>query len=681
MRHLFNRTAAVATIVIVTVISVTALSFVTKWGTTGTGDGEFLTPTGITTDAAGNVYVCEGGQRVQKFNNNGGHLLTFGVGSSINGGLISPSGIAVDSVGNIYVSDNSEDTNRVAKYNSSGVFQTNVGSGLLAPGGVAVDTANNVYIADSQNHRIRKYDSTGAHLLDWGSNGSGNGQFQSPQGIAVDSANNVYVADTGNNRIQKFNSSGTYLSQFGTSGSGNGQFTSPDGVTADSSGNVYVADTGNHRIEKFDSAGTFVEALGSNGNGDAQFSGPQDIAADAFGNVFVADSGNDRIQKFSNTATPLVANAGADQTVECAGATTSVTLDGTASTGSGTLTYTWTEGATTLGTGATLTTSLPAGTHTITLTVTSGSSSDTDDVIIDIVDTQAPTITLIGSNPMTVECHTTFVDSGATASDTCAGDLTSSISVSGTVDSNVVGTYTLNYMVSDGSHSATVTRTVKVVDTTAPVITLNGANPMTVECHTSFTDPGATANDSCSGSFAATPSGTVDVNVPGTYTIVYNATDPSGNAAAPIARTVKVVDTTAPVINLNGAAPVLWSPNHNYVAFSVSDFVASVTDSCNTSLGLSSVVISKVTSDELENADADGNTLNDIVIVGDCKSVQLRSERAGGADGRVYTIYFKVTDASGNVGIASATVTVPVSQSSGPALDSGPHYTVNGTCP
>src|ERR1041384_1516855 len=133
---LFTRTTAVIGIVLAVAIVVTALSFVTKWGSSGTGDGQFLTPTGITTDAAGNVYVCEGGQRVQKFNNNGGHLLTFGVGSSINGGLISPSGIAVDSVGNIYVSDNSEDTNRVAKYNSSGVFQTNVGSGLLAPGGV-----------------------------------------------------------------------------------------------------------------------------------------------------------------------------------------------------------------------------------------------------------------------------------------------------------------------------------------------------------------------------------------------------------------------------------------------------------------------------------------------------------------------------------------------------------------
>jgi hypothetical protein len=302
-------------------------------------------------------------------------------------------------------------------------------------------------------------------------------------------------------------------------------------------------------------------------------------------------------------------------------------------------------------------------------------------VVIAIVDTLAPNITLNGANPMTVECHDAFSDPGAMANDACAGDLTSSISVSGSVNPNVVGTYTLTYSVSDGSHTASANRTVNVVDTTAPVITLNGPNPMTVECHTSFTDPGASAADSCAGSFPATASGAVDVNVPGTYTITYNASDPSGNPAAPMTRTVNVVDTTAPTITLNGNAPVLWSPNHNYQTFSVTDFVIAASDSCNTSLGVGSVVIVQATSDELEDSGDDGHTLNDIVIAPDCKSVQLRAERDGRGDGRVYTITFKVTDGSGNAGTATAIVTVPKSQASGPAIDSGVQYTVMGSCP
>jgi len=599
--------AATVAVLLASVASVLAMSFITKWGTSGTADGQFSTPNGIAVDTAGNVYVAEGnGNRVQKFDNNGTFLLKFGIPGDVPGGFVSPSGVAVDSAGNIYVTD--AFTDRVSKFNSAGTFQlTWGGSGsgngkFLGASGVAVDSANNIYVSDTNNHRVQKFTAAGVFISAWGSSGSGNGQFNGPQGLAIDSSDNVYVADTGNNRIQKFTSAGAYTTQWGTVGSGNGQFTSPGGVGADLLGNIFVADGGNSRIQSFSSTGTFQEAFGSSGTGDGEFSGPQDVAADPTGNVFVADTGNDRVQKFGAAAV-VVANAGPDQTVECAGSLTSVSLDGTASTGGGTLTYTWKEGATVLGNGATLNVSLPLGVHTITLTVSSSEGGSDDDTV----------------------------------------DIT-------------------------------------IADTVAPTITLNGPNPMTVECHTTFVDPGATADDGCAGSFPATASGTVNVDVPGAYLITYNASDPSGNAAVPVSRTVNVVDTIAPTINLNGQTLSMWPPNHNYQTFNVTDFVVSVSDGCDTSLGVGDVVISRVTSDELENGSGDGNTTNDIVIAGDCKSVQLRAERAGSGDGRVYTITFTVQDASGNVGTATATVFVPQSQNSGPAVDSGPHYTVNGSC-
>lgn len=605
---------ALASVVMVAMLTLTtsvlaSLSFISKWGTAGSADGQFLTPNGITTDAAGNVYVSEGnGNRVQKFDNNGNFILKFGIPGDVPGGFVSPSGVAVDSSGNIYVSDFF--TDKISKFSSAGAFidrwgGTGSGSGqFLGASGVAVDSADNIYASDSNNHRIQKFTSAGVFISSWGGIGSGDGQFNTPQGLFIDSADNVYVADTGNNRIQKFTTAGAFVTKWGAAGSGNGQFTSPAGVSADTSGNVFVADAGNSRIQVFTAAGVFVEAFGSAGNGDGQFSGPQDVAADPFGNVFVADTGNERVQKLGNAAVPVVANAGPDQVIECAGENTPVTLDGTSSTGGGTLSYTWKEGATTLGNGATLMTSLPAGSHTITLTVSSSEGgSDDDTVNINIVDTVAPSIVLNGANPMTVECHTVFVDPGATASDACEGDLTSAIMVSGSVNANVVGSYVLTYSVSDGTHSVSVDRTVNVVDTTAPVITLNGQSP------------------------------------------------------------------------------IMWPPNHSYQTFAVGDFVTSVTDSCATSLDVSAVVISKVTSDEVENGGGDGNTLNDIVIAADCRSVQLRSERVGGGNGRVYSITFSVVDASGNSATAVAKVRVPPSQNGSPAIEDGPLYTVTGNCP
>ena len=164
----------------------------------------------------------------------------------------------------------------------------------------------------------------------------------------------------------------------------------------------------------------------------------------------------------------------------------------------------------------------------------------------------------------------------------------------------------------------------------------------------------------------------------GSYTITYNASDPSGNAAAAVTRTVIVQDTTAPTITLNSFAPSMWPPNHKYTTFQLTQFVTGASDSCSTGLGLNDVVIEKVTSDEIENGNGDGNTINDIVIAADCKSVQLRSEREGAGDGRVYTITFKVSDGF-NTTRVTAKVVVPHNPGQTP-VDSGVQYTVNSSC-
>ena len=155
-------------------------------------------------------------------------------------------------------------------------------------------------------------------------------------------------------------------------------------------------------------------------------------------------------------------------------------------------------------------------------------------------DTIFPIITIEGDNPATVELGSTYTDAGATS------DGGETVSSSGSVDTDTVGTYTITYSASDAAgNTSTATRTVNVVDTTAPVVTLTGAASVTVELGGTYTELGATATDA-SGTVTVVDSGVVDSDIVGTYTVTYTSTDASGNAGT-ATRTVNVVDTTAPV--------------------------------------------------------------------------------------------------------------------------------------
>jgi uncharacterized repeat protein (TIGR01451 family) len=317
-------------------------------------------------------------------------------------------------------------------------------------------------------------------------------------------------------------------------------------------------------------------------------------------------------------------------------------------------------------------------TRTFTATDASGNTASSVQTIT-VIDSTPPSIALVGPASVTHECHTPFTDQGVTTSDNCDAAVT--VTTSGGFNPDAPGNYTITYTATDGvGNTATVTRAVTVVDTIAPVITLNGASVVTHECHTPYTDAGATATDSCDTDVPVNVGGSVNADAVGTYVLTYTASDDTGNAATAVTRTVNVVDTTPPVITTNGSTPSLWPANHKYVSFQVTSFVTGATDSCDTPLGVSSVKIEKVTSDETENGNGDGNTTQDILIGADCKSFQVRAERQGNGDGRVYTVTFMVTDASGNVGRATAKIVVQHNPGESP-VDSGAHYTVNGTCP
>jgi hypothetical protein len=225
-----------------------------------------------------------------------------------NGTFNTPSRAATDSSGFVYITDSGN--SRIQKFTSTGTYQSqfgSVGTGngqflALSALGIAVDSAGNSYVVDKLGSRVEKFNASGTFVLAWGSTGTNDGQFTTPSGIATDGAGHIYVADTGNNRIQEFDSSGNFVTKWGSVGAGNGQFTSPTGVAVDSTGDVYVADSGNSRVEKFTSSGAYITQWGSAGTGDGQFGPtatvPLDLAIGPSDNVVVVDATNNRVEKF-----------------------------------------------------------------------------------------------------------------------------------------------------------------------------------------------------------------------------------------------------------------------------------------------------------------------------------------------------------------------------------------------
>ena len=297
--------------------------FLANWGEQGTGNGELNNAQDVAVDSTGNIYVADGGNfRIQKLDSNGSFIEKWG--SVFDNPMVMPLSAVFDSQDKIYVAEKYYDIRedgalepvnyRIRKLDSSGGVIENwgdVGSGdgqFNIPWGIAVDQVGNVYVADGYNHRIQKFNSSGDFLAKWGEFGSGDGQFKYPHGVSTDSRGNVYVADAGNHRIQKFNSNGTFLAEWGSKGTGNGKFNNPLDIAIDLNGNVYIADSGNHRIQKFDSNGGFISVWGSYCNlssnqdnpevCDGLFNAPQGVGVDLYGNVYTTEGQNHRIQKF-----------------------------------------------------------------------------------------------------------------------------------------------------------------------------------------------------------------------------------------------------------------------------------------------------------------------------------------------------------------------------------------------
>mgnify|MGYP001815201920 FL=1 len=150
----------------------------------------------------------------------------------------------------------------------------------------------------------------------------------------------------------------------------------------------------------------------------------------------------------------------------------------------------------------------------------------------------------------------------------------------------------------------------------------------------------------------------------GEHEIVISALDDGEAGEVLCETTLTVEDSEAP--EGNDEVIELWPPNHKFHTITGEDCVS---DLCDEDL---EVTFLSATSDEPVNDKGDGNTEPDIIL--ECDNVQLRSERQGGSNGRVYTLGWTAVDDSGNSTSGECIVTVPHDQSGDEAVDDGPAY-------
>jgi DNA-binding beta-propeller fold protein YncE len=232
-------------------------SYLTRFGSSGTGPGQFDSPEGVAVDpSTGDVYVADAnvdrgfGGRIEKFDSSGNYITEWNVSANY-----FPWGVAVDpSNGDVYVAEQPSGAGegQVEVFDSGGNLQFSFPTGANSyPAGIAINSATGVvYVADLASV-VSMFSTTGTPEGQFGSPGGGNGQFTQAWGVAIDpQTDDVFVVDGEGDRVEEFDQSGNYVGQFGSAGSGEDQFTAPVGIAIDPDSRwIYVADRSRQTVQ------------------------------------------------------------------------------------------------------------------------------------------------------------------------------------------------------------------------------------------------------------------------------------------------------------------------------------------------------------------------------------------------------------------------------------------------
>jgi uncharacterized protein (TIGR03437 family) len=263
-------------------------------------------PGGVALDGIGNLYIADkANNRIRRVGLDGTITTFAGTGAQGNTGdggsallaaLNSPTSVTFDPYGNLYVADTGNA--RLRMVTPGGIISSVPIGALSAPAYMMFDSANNLYIADAA--AIFKVSPNGATTILFAG-------LQSPRGMALDASGNFYFTEPSLKQVWMFAPSGNH-SLLAT-----GAWSSPQGIAIDASGNLLVADSGLNQILSVNSFGnaTPVSGTGSPGfAGDggsallAQLNSPTDVLVNSTG-ILVTDSGNNRIRQLVGSSTQI----------------------------------------------------------------------------------------------------------------------------------------------------------------------------------------------------------------------------------------------------------------------------------------------------------------------------------------------------------------------------------------